>query len=117
MRSEHKKTGQSCNYNVDCLSESCISGKCGGLGVGEVCSDSSGIRFKACESGLYCAQHIENSAVNYKCSKLIVTVGTQISDDTTCGVGFYPDKDSKCQKLVSLEDGVEVGDADERLCK
>ena len=112
-----RKNGQSCNYNEDCLSGSCISGECGGLGEGQDCSGTSGIGRKACGSGLYCTSYTESSTTKYKCSKAILSVGTQVTETSTCGIGYLPDKDGKCQKFGSIADGSELGDADDKLCQ
>ena len=105
---ETRKIGKSCNYDQDCETGSCVSNKCTAAKEGEKCSNI------ACEPGLYCPY--EFSITNEpKCTKLAKE--SEKPDKTRCIEGLELDKDGKCAKYGSIEDGKELGDGDELLCK
>ena len=102
---ERRKIGKSCNYDQDCQSGSCVSNKCTAAKEGDKCSDIS------CESGLYCPRYYTNEP---KCTKF-ATEGEK-PDKTSCISGLVLDKDGKCAKYGSVDDGKEIG-GDELICK
>ena len=104
---EKIKIGKSCNYDQDCETGSCVSNKCTAAKEGEKCSV-----IITCELGLYCPYQNSNEP---KCIKLAKE--KEKPDKTECIGGLGLDKDGKCAKYGSIDDGKELGDGDELLCK
>jgi hypothetical protein len=98
---EKKKNGKSCNYDNDCLSGACISNKCGGLNEGER------YEYVNCKTGLVCASDSSNALKCVKPAK-----DGEKSDYTKCMDGLKVDKDGKCAKYGSLENGSSLGPFD-----
>ena len=103
---ETRKIGKSCNYDQDCETGSCASNKCTAAKEGDKCSDIS------CESGLHCPHEF---SIEPKCTKLAKE--NEKPDKTKCIGGLGLDKDGKCAKYGTVEDGNELGDGDELICK
>ena len=106
---KQRKNGQSCNYNEDCLSSSCISGKCGGLSEGADCSDDT--PGKTCGTGLACR--------NGKCVKLVYEMNYP-QGDGECGEGFGLDADNMCQSYGSKDNNAKISNSNDEtalICK
>ena len=115
-----RKNGKSCNYDQDCLSELCISNKCGGKKENEVCGDTDDYEDndESCEPGLTC-NRVSDEADNTekKCVKLVLTAGTK-PDHTKCGEGLRTDAEGKCQKFGTIADGEKTSQIEvNKLCK
>ena len=95
---EKKKNGKSCNYDNDCLSGACISNKCGGLNEGERCE------YVECKTGLVCASDSSNARKCVKPAK-----DGEKPDYTECMDGLKVNKDGKCAKYGSLDNGSSLG--------
>ena len=105
---KYRKYGESCNYDNDCLTNYCKNNKCDVAKENEKCDN--GI---VCGSGLYCFRGLISER---KCAKL-AKEGTKPDNNVECMAGFGLDKDGKCTKYGTLEDGDELGGGDELLCK
>ena len=105
---KYRKYGESCNYDNDCLTKYCKNNKCDVAKENEKCN--AGI---FCGSGLYCSSF---GLINErKCAKL-TKEGAKPDNNVECMAGFGVDKDGKCTKYGTLDDGDELG-GDELLCK
>jgi hypothetical protein len=83
-------TGQQCCNNDNCVSGTCLDGKCIGKAIGTDCDDDS-----ECKSDAYC--------FNLVCSKT-KSEGEECSTDTQCNSGLGCNL-KKCVKIFSLEAG------------
>ena len=104
---KYRKYGESCNYDNDCLTKYCKNNKCDVAKENENCK--AGI---FCGSGLYCSYGLINER---KCAKLAKE--TTKADNTYCMAGFAKDKDDKCTKYGTLENGDDLEGGDNLLCK
>jgi len=105
---KYRKYGESCNYDNDCLTNYCKNNKCDVAKENEKCNYDI-----FCGSGLYCFYGLTNEG---KCAKL-AKEGTKPDNNVKCMAGFGVDKDDKCTKYGTLEDGDEIGGGDKLLCK
>ena len=92
-----RKTGQSCNYDEDCITHLCVSNKCIARKENEKCKyyDTN------CELGLSCSY---DSSDTGKCVKFIKE-GSKI-DKVGCMPGLGADIDGKCVKYGSIDNKV-----------
>lgn len=110
---EFRKSGESCNYDKDCESNSCINNKCSLAEEGKECDTTHGKI--GCKAGLICTKG--TSDTKRKCYKL----ADENEDGTKygCLFGLAINKEGKCKKYGTLEDGEKVpnyGDSN-LLCK
>ena len=105
---KYRKYGESCNYDNDCLTNYCKNNKCDVAKENEKCNN--GI---FCGTGLYCSS---SGLINEKkCAKLAKE--TTKADNTYCMAGYAKDKDDKCTKYGTIEDGDDLEGGDDLLCK
>lgn len=100
-----RKYKESCNYDEDCVTGSCKSNKCEVAKENDKCGDI------ICGPGLACIYQSNNER---KCVKLVNKDSKK--GNSKCMAGLKVDKDDKCTKLGTLEDGDELGTASELLC-
>ena len=106
---EKRKNGKSCNYDNDCLSNSCISNKCSLAKEGDKCNNID------CEVGLTCYFSYSNGDYLGKCTQP-TKEGSKV-DKTNCMYGLAPDKDSICKKYGSLPDKTVIPSGSVLLCE
>ena len=106
---ELRKNGKSCNYDDDCLSNSCISNKCSLAKEGDKCNKIG------CEVGLTCYYSYSNGDYIGKCTQP-AKEGSKV-DKTNCMKGLLPDKDSICKKYGSLPDKTVIPYGSDLLCE
>lgn len=100
---EFRKSGESCNYDKDCESNSCVNNKCSLAGEGEECDTSHGEI--GCKAGFSCIRG-SISDKKRKCYKL----ADENEDGTKYGClsGLAIDKEGKCKKYGTLADGEKI---------
>ena len=110
---EFRKSDKSCNYNEDCESKSCVNKKCTLAGEGEVCETTHGEI--GCKAGLICKNNRDSPSEKKKCHKL----AKEGEDGTKYGcLDFLAlNKEGKCKKYGTLEDGEKVPIGSQYLCK
>ena len=101
-----RKYKESCNYDEDCVTGSCKNNKC------EVAKENDECEDIICGPGLGCIYQSNNV---YKCVKL-ANENSKPGTNTKCMAGFKTDKEGKCTKLGSFEDGYELESGNRLLC-
>lgn len=101
---DKRKDGKSCNYDMDCESNSCVSNKCALASEHEVCENKYGEEIR-CKAGLICTNDDDKPDDKKKCYKL-----AKENEDGTkygCWIGLGIN-DKICKKYGTLEDGEKV---------
>ena len=99
--------GETCTEDTECHSKSCTNGICTGKTKDETCSTNLD-----CDVGLYCKNPGLLSA--NKCLEWLGE-GETCSADEECRPSMFCNS-NKCQKWLSVADGVKTSKADARVC-
>ena len=93
---KYRNIGQSCNYDQDCLNGICKNKKCTAAKENERCDELD------CEPELYCSSYFSPE----KCVKY-ANEGED-GEKTKCFEGLAKDKNNKCVRYGTIDDGNEI---------
>lgn len=93
---KYRKVGESCNYDQDCISDTCKGNKCTAAKENENCDELK------CEPELYCSDYFSTE----KCVKYAKE--GEDGEKTQCLEGLLQDKDKKCVKYGTIAKSKEI---------